>query len=244
MGSREEKGLVLAATKTIRKGKEGMWRVPSQSDDGTFYDVDVVQQKCSCADHEVRQVKCKHLYAVEFSMKRETDSKGKIISETRTVRVTYGQNWHAYDSAQTHEKTQFISLLTDLCKFVPQPPQIMGRPRLPMADMVFATTFKVFSGFSLRRFTSDLQEAQDNGIIARTPSYSSVSNYFDNPELTPILKQLIITTSLPLKSVETQFAIDSSGFGTSRFVRWYNKKFGREMDNREWVKLHLTCGTK
>ena len=42
--------------------------------------------------------------------------------------------------------------------------------------------------------------------------------------------------------METQFAADSSGFTTSRFIRWYNKKYGREIDNREWVKVHLMCG--
>ncbi len=36
--------------------------------------------------------------------------------------------------------------------------------------------------------------------------------------------------------------MDSSGFSTSRFVRWYNKKYGRETDNCEWVKVHLMCG--
>jgi transposase len=49
---------------------------------------------------------------------------------------------------------------------------------------------------------------------------------------------------LPLKAVETDFAVDSSGFSTSRFVRWYNKKYGRETDNREWVKCHLMVGVQ
>jgi Transposase DDE domain len=31
-------------------------------------------------------------------------------------------------------------------------------------------------------------------------------------------------------------------FSTCRFVRWFNKKYGREIDNREWVKVHLMCG--
>lgn len=63
------------------------------------------------------------------------------------------------------------------------------------------------------------------------------------PELTDLLKNLITMSSLPLKAVETDFAVDSSGFSTSRFVKWFNKKYGREVDNREWVKVHLMCGT-
>ena len=44
--------------------------------------------------------------------------------------------------------------------------------------------------------------------------------------------------------VEDSFAVDSSGFSTSRFVRWFNKKYGRETDNRTWVKCHLMVGTR
>jgi hypothetical protein len=51
-------------------------------------------------------------------------------------------------------------------------------------------------------------------------------------------------TVFPLKAIETSFAIDSSGFSTCRFVRWFNKKHRRETDNRIWVKAHLMCGTK
>ena len=46
----------------------------------------------------------------------------------------------------------------------------------------------------------------------------------ENPDLTPILKKLITVTSLPLTSIETDFTIDSSGFGTSRFVKWFDHK--------------------
>ena len=102
--------------------------------------------------------------------------------------------------------------------------------------------FKVYVGFSSRRFTSDLREAYTKGLIDSKPHFNSVSNYLSSPELTDILKELITASSLPLKAIETDFAVDSSGFSTSRFVSWFNKKYGREVDNREWVKAHLMCG--
>jgi hypothetical protein len=34
-----------------------------------------------------------------------------------------------------------------------------------------------------------------------------------------------------LKATVTDFAVDTSMFSTSRFVRWFNKKCGREIDN-------------
>jgi transposase len=44
--------------------------------------------------------------------------------------------------------------------------------------------------------------------------------------------------------IETTFAPDSTGFSTSRFVRWYDEKYGCERSGREWVKAHAMVGTK
>jgi hypothetical protein len=157
--------------------------------------------------------------------------------------VTETPNWTAHNAAQSEEKRRFVELLADLCNTVPQPPQHgKGRPRLPLSDMLFASVYKVYVGFSARRFTSDLRDAFVEGRINSTPHFNSVNRYLSDPQLTDVLKGLITASSLPLKAVETDFAVDSSGFSTSRFVRWYSKKHGRVKDNREWVKVHLMCG--
>lgn len=108
--------------------------------------------------------------------------------------------------------------------------------------MLFASVFKVYVGFSSRRFTCDLHDAYANGLIDSKPHFNSVSRYLSDPALTDTLKYLVALSSLPLKAVESDFAVDSSGFSTSRFARWYSKKHGRVKDNREWVKVHLMCG--
>src|SRR5215211_4897980 len=153
-------------------------------------------------------------------------------------------NWTAYNAAQCEKKTRFVELLADLCNTIPQPEQDMGRPRLPLSDMFFAVAYKVYVGFSARRFTSDLKDAYAKGLIGNAAHFNSVNRYIASPELTEPLKALVAASSLPLKAVESDFAVDSSGFSTSRFVRWYNKKYGREVDNREWVKCHLMCGVR
>jgi hypothetical protein len=160
--------------------------------------------------------------------------------------VTESPNWTAYNAAQSEEKHRFVELLADLCSTIPQPPRPpgAGRPRLPLSDMLFASVFKVYVGFSSRRFTCDLRDAYANGLIDTKPHFNSVSRYLANPQLTDTLKSLIALSSLPLKAVESDFAVDSSGFSTSRFVRWFNKKYGREVDNREWLKLHLMTGAQ
>ena len=61
------------------------------------------------------------------------------------MRLTYRQDWTAYNRAQTGEKARFTALLADLCSLVPQPEQANGRPRLSLRDMVFASAFKVYT---------------------------------------------------------------------------------------------------
>jgi transposase len=244
MEAREQRGLELAKAAKISRKESGAWSVPSQSG-GSRYSVELDGDtpRCTCPDHEFRGEKCKHIYAVEYKVKRETAPDG-TTTVTETVKVTYGQNWSAYNAAKTEEKTRFAELLADLCSGIPQPEQVKGRPRLPLSDMVFASAYKVYCGFSSRRFTSDLREAHANGFVSRTPHFNSVSNYLANPALTNILKELVTISSLPLKAVETDFAVDASGFSTSRFLRWYDKKYGYEKQKREWFKAHLVCGVQ
>ena len=73
---------------------------------------------------------------------------------------------------------------------------------------------------SARRFASDLRDAPAKGYISKMPSYNSVFDYFQMESLTPYLRELIAASALPLKSVETEFAVDSSDFSTTNYVRW------------------------
>jgi hypothetical protein len=117
--------------------------------------------------------------------------------------VIESPNWTAYNAAQSEEETRFAELLADLCRTVEQPEQSMGRPRLPLSDMLFAAAYKVYVGFSARRFTSDLKDAQAQGLIGNAAHFNSVNRYMANPELTDALKSLVTASSLPLKAAES-----------------------------------------
>lgn len=198
---------------------------------------------CNCPDCELRKKKCKHIYAVEFYIKRQIDEEGKI-TETKGMRVTYSQKWSAYNKSQTNEKIVFMRLLKDLCKNVEQPEYEFGRPTLPFCDMLFGCVMKVYTGFSLRRFMSDMKIAKEMGLVDNVPCYSSLSNFMNKEEVKPIIAQLITISSLPLKEIENDFAVDSSGFSTSRFARWFDYKWGKDRKFRVWLKAHLISGVK
>jgi transposase len=249
MEPREIKGLEIAAkTKLTRKGKSSIWLVPSQSGLADKYSValDAYNPTCTCRDHEFTNDRCKHIFAVEYTVQREQTQDGQtVITETvKLTRKTYTQNWPAYNAAQTTEKSHLQALLYELCRSIPEPLQQRGRPRLSLADIIFASTFKVYSTVSGRRFQSDLQEAKRRGFLSKMPAYNSVFRYLESEALTPYLYELIATSALPLKGVESDFAVDSSGFSTGQFMRWMDVKYGKEEDRRMWIKVHLMCGVK
>lgn len=248
MDLRQQKAIEIADKFRITEA-HGRWTIPSQTGPGTHT---VVFQdhigKCTCADFEERRQHCKHILAVQILKERAGEIPGteSVIADDEPVkRPTYPQNWPAYNRAQTSEQDVFQALLFDLCQRIEQPRKVTrGRPPLPLSEMVFSVAYKVYSTFSGRRFMSDLRSARDRGFLTKTPHYNSIFNYLESPELTPILKDLIVESSLPLKSVEVDFAADSSGFSVSRFERWFDHKHGSEHFQREWVKLHIMCGVK
>jgi transposase len=246
---RQERGQQIAKVARIVPQKDGSWSVPSMSGSGRYSVQLGTKPTCNCPDHETRGCKCKHIFAVEFVIEKEENWDGSTtVTEKVTItaekRTTYTQDWPAYNAAQVGEKKQFQSLLADACRTINETPTGKGRPRLPLADAVFSCVFKIYSTVSGRRFMCDLADAHERGHISKLPHYNSVFNYLENPELFPILRQLIQLTSLPLKSIETDFAVDSTGFASSRFIRWYDHKYGTVHQEHDWVKAHIMCGVK
>jgi transposase/predicted nucleic acid-binding Zn finger protein len=243
--ARQIRGLEIATSREITS-EGNVWIVPSQFS-SKKYIVNLFLQTCTCPDFEENRGKCKHIYAAEYALQRESGAQIPTPPTPPEVRKpTYKQNWPAYNAAQVNEKAKFQLLLHELCAGIEEPIQKMGRPRPPLADLIFAASFKVYSTISCRRFATDLKEAHGKGYLTKLPSYNSIFDYFKMESLTPYLRQLIEQSSLPLREVESDFAIDSSGLSTSQYVRWLNTKYGRAnaVEKQDWIKVHIMCGVK
>src|SRR5918911_2049649 len=189
---REQKGQQIASRLRLTQ-QGGAWLVPSQSGSGKYtVNYDTEAPRCTCPDYELRRMKCKHIFAVEYTIEQIERTKTTVTENgkttvTETVKIkrqTYRQEWPAYNKAQTQEKAQFLYLLHELCKGVGEPAQMNGRPRLPLEDMIFAMAFKVYSTVSGRRFMTDLRDAHGKGYISELPCYNSIFNYFESEMLT------------------------------------------------------------
>lgn len=250
---REERGLEIARTLKIVRLTDRLWSVPSQHGAGKYV-VDLEAPSCGCEDFETHGLACKHVYAARHARDQtgaapEKEDESSAMSKKNKIekkpRPTYAQpSWRAYEQAQIHEKPNVQRLLKDLCSGVEQPRyKGTGRPPLPLCDVICAGAMQVYGGFSARRAQSDIRECVDDEIIDVAPHYNTICKYLNKPELTPILKTLIVEAASPLIAIEHTFAVDSTNFGTRVYARWFDHKWGRDRKWQKWRKCHVMTGT-
>ncbi|HXH94237.1 MAG TPA: transposase [Thermoanaerobaculia bacterium] len=251
MSPREERGLIIAATCRLNRQDDGTWLVPSQTNRETVaYRVNLEAKTCTCPDHVEGGFTCKHYHAASIVHQRDVLPDGTVIetkSITLTQKTVYKQDWPAYNVAQATEKRRVRVLLNELCRNLPDRERDSSKPGPKphlTRDVVFAMAYKVYCGLSSRRFSTDLLEAHEKGFVTKPIPGMKVAHFFEDPYFTPILKELIAQSALPLRSVEREFAIDSSGFGSTRYEKWYDQKYGVTRTKCVWVKTHIACGVK
>jgi transposase len=221
-----------------------IWFVPSARSARKQYEVDLdpTNLSCTCPDHAENGEKCKHVYAVEYLI-GGTPEPNSLFKIERAKKPTYRRSWDQYNAAQISEEKEFSPILSILCETVPRHVQQSGRPRAPIGDVVFGAVTKVFLTKSARRVMSRLKSAHEDGYLERPMTFNTLLGYMAKPELTQVLQELLIKSSLPFRSLETSFAIDSTGVAGNRFVRWTDVKY-RGVTEHLWAKVHLMCGVK
>ena len=249
MDDRERKGREIAFRMRLVL-KDDCWLVPSQSSNRKYRVVIDDESTCTCEDYKTRRQRCKHIWAVVYFLEWEVGDEGwpdeVELCETKRKKPTYPQNWPPYNAAQTNEQDKFLILLHELCRGLKpwQPHPNGGRPRIPIADSIFAAVYKVYSTFSGRRFMSQLRAAKRMGYISQVPHYNSIFTVLSLPDVSEILTSLIQAASVPLKNLETTSIPDSTAFSTSRFRRWQDVRDKNVQKKRDWIKAHVTCGPK
>lgn len=262
---RQHRGLVLAQTKRIKALPGGKWVVPSQTGRGTYV-VDVEERSCQCEDHQLRLVKCKHLWAISYARHQVVALDGTTTT-TETMKVSYTprEGWAAYNAYQMSEKDKVRALLHGLCSGIHTPPQVgRGRPRIPLSDIVYSGIIRVFTGFSGRRATTDMADCLALGHLSRVPAYNTVFDHFADSALTPLLETLVQESAAPIADIDIEraYGVDASGFTTDLTRKWFDHKYPKkegkkdgkegekiEAESREnveaiWKKLHIAIGCR
>lgn len=242
MDGRQQRGIQIAEKGGIEEGMKG-WIVPSQYGNKIYLVKQGGGGSCTCPDCQLGGTKkCKHMWAVQYWVQKKTNADGST-RVTKIQRTTYPQNWTAYNQSQTQEITLFDQLLRDLVENIGEPEQKTGRPRLSLRESVFCGIQKVYSGLSSRRAYTLYKNASEREQLTKAPNFNAVNKLLAKEELTPILQNLLALSALPLKSVESGFAIDSSGFRTTQFTQYCIEKHGVRRYHT-WVKANILVGVK
>ena len=249
LSAREERGRQIAQMGGIKQ-IGSRYAVPSQSGGASAYLVDIVEERCNCPDWELRRQSCKHIHAVYYSIAfgADVDAEG-VVTETATVtvkRTTFKRDWGKYNDAQFAEGAYVERLLRALCEGIEEPARKPGpgRKPIPLKDAAFAAVAKVYSLKSQRRVQSDLADSVEKGNLGRAWNFNAISNFLGEESSTEILINLIEESAKPLAAIENgQFAIDSTGFSTVTYDRWFDQKHGKLRAAHPWVKLHVAVGT-
>ncbi|MBI2078191.1 MAG: transposase [Euryarchaeota archaeon] len=218
--------------------------VRSQSAPDKTYSVVVEAERseCNCAFHGEHKMDCIHILAVRYYL--EIVTRTGAVPKVERVRLTYPQAWSAYNAAQAAEVRLFDELLSNLVQGVPDLPYNGdGRPALPLNEQIFCSVQKVYSQLSSRRSQSLFGFAAGRGQLGRAPHFNVSSRFLNRTDATQILRKLVRVTAAPLAGVESQFAIDSTGFRTRSFGAYCAEKHGTKKEHR-WLKAHLSSGIK
>ncbi len=162
--------------------------------------------------------------------------------QSKIKEFTKDRDWTSYNKAQTKEGRLFVEILRNLLdETVSEPIKKKGRPMHNQKDVIFCLAMKLYFGMPSRTLTSQLWFLKDMGYIKKVPHHSSVTDYMRRKSLTPTLNYLLMMSAMPLKYLETRFAVDSTGFSTNSYERWFDSRVGYN-DRHKFVKCHAMCG--
>lgn len=245
------KGLTISQAGYVQRNEDGTYGVRSQSIASRSYTVDLKRGTCTCLDFDAHHIDCKHIYAVRFhqgeSAGRQSPSYAhplggptEVFSSEPRPAPRVGNS--AYNRARMHEREHFELLLRDLCRGIVQPPQTAGRPRMPLASVVYAGALKTYVQMSGARAMTDVRRA----LGGEAPHYNTVSKYFRKAQMVPLLRVMIQDAASPLVELEDHFAIDATGFSTRVQQPWRQARYGygNNVERKKWIKLHAAVGVK
>ncbi len=255
---RSQRGFALAKDKgaAIKVIVADKYLVPSASHSGGYV-VDMAAESCTCPDWQSfgphRAHRCKHLIATLVIRREIALPDGNSVVIEQKTRINYPRDWHASNQARTKIPALGPGLLADLIRGLGLPmPQggKRGRPAIPMQDVLLTAALRAFEDTTAGAAVVAAENYRSLGLIKmrHVPSYNSLLREFAKPDYMPILHKLVAGSAWPLIGLESKFAIDGTGFGSSVYDCHFEQKHGSEKHRRKptpshrWVEAKLVMG--
>lgn len=220
-----------------------------------------IEYRCTCADFQKNgRIDCEHIFA-ERLRRREVVIEGKVEPRRMTWATrprrpprkrlsADGQPIRSIQRAARVEIDQRVpELLRDLVMLTTR--LARGGSRT-MADArainrAAALALKLAYGKSYDAIKPVLEELIGKGVLQlrKVPHQNTMSQWMNDPALTPILEQMLAATAKPFRAVECAAIVDSSKMSQMRTAhpRWI--EYGDDQrDEASWMKLHALVGVE
>ena len=228
---RAQRALALAKERgaSIRAIVGTKYLCPSATHSGGYV-VNVADGSCTCANFQQhggagRAYRCKHVLAVLYTRREIALPEGNpIVSEEKT-KNHYARDWPATNRARTLGPRLGPPLLADLIDglHLTPPPQPglrkRGRPRVPERDLLLAASLRAYEDMTAGATVVAVENYRSLGVIKmdHVPSYNTLLRRFAEPQYMPVFHRMIAGSAAPLLALESKFAIDGTGFGSSPY---------------------------
>ena len=77
---------------------------------------------------------------------------------------------------------------------------------------------------------SDLELLKSLGYIQEISCFTALMRYFDNQTFLIVFKEMVDLSAKPFVDLEEYFTVDSMCFSSSKFGRWFDHKYGEEVE--------------
>ena len=239
--ARRQRGRSIAAVCRIEERKPGLWVVPGEAGGGSYWvRMDGDPPTCTCEDFAKRQRACKHIHAVRAVIQRRAEPAcAELVAPAEATdaagpsAVREPMSAPAPDlpaglaGVQRGADPREVRVPGAPDRSLPGHPRAAEGPRggqergpAPGADGGSGGRLRLeglHDRLGAPRLT-DMRDAKDKGHLSHPPHYSAVFRYLEDPGDDADLQGPHRGEPRPLRSIEVDFVIDSTGFSTSRFV--------------------------
>jgi len=123
--------------------------------------------------------------------------------------------------------------------------QGVGRPPVPLYDVLVCLLVKEYFHLSLRRNIGLLQLLKRARYIdAEIHCFKTLDNYLNNGSIQIYLHKLIELTSAVFSQVERCMATDSTGTSTTCYSSWYSIRVCKKSKRKDHLMVHISVGTR
>ena len=231
-----------------------------------------VAYRCACEDFKKQgRIDCKHIFAeklrrgeipvpsVPRTKKNETpkkatrrpprkrkDKKGRSIRTSQRIanRKMPGRTPELIHSIKRDYDLNSHGIVIPIRKQLYRG----GKTAAPLTTRALAAVSKISAGISASAMMSEFERLIDDGILRlrRAPSENTFSEWLNNEQLTPVLREFLRISAYPFRTREIGAMIDSSK--VSQLMIAHAKEVdGNNRDKRpgaDWMKAHTLVGVE